>query len=136
MTDPSHTGLDAVAGDALAIGDIQSAAIFLVAGDPPVLELGAAAGIEGPALDGLVNAVRNPAHPVARAVTDEGPTFDVPPVNPGGPKLRSHLPLVANGGGRRTLVGVLAVAHDAPLGEADRRHLVELADRAASIAHA
>jgi hypothetical protein len=136
MADPSRTGLDALARDALAIGDIQSAAFFLVTPGSPALELGAAAGIEGPALDGLVNAVRNPAHPVARAVNDAGPTFDVPPVNPGGPKLRSHLPLGANGGGRRTVVGVLAVAHDAPLGEADRQRLVELADRAAVIAHA
>ena len=128
--------LDTPARDALAIGDIRSAAIFLVAPGSATLQLAAAAGIEGPALVGLVNAVRDPAHPVARAVNDDGPTFDVPPVNPGGPKLRSHLPLVADGDGERTVVGVLAVAHDAPLTEADRQRLIDLAGHAASVAHA
>ena len=128
--------LDTLARDALAIGDIQSAAIFLVTPGSLALELAAAAGIEGPAIDGLVNAVRDPAHPVARAVHDDGPTFDIPPVNPGGPKLRSHLPLIASRDGTRVVGGVLAVAHDAPLAAADRQRLVELADVAAVIGHA
>ena len=126
--------LDTLARDAIAIGDIESAAIFLVRDGTATLALAAAAGIEGPALDGLVNAVRNPAHPVARALTDDGPTFDVPPMNPGGPRLRSHLPLVVNGAGTRTVVGVLALAHERPLAEADQARLIELADAAAAAA--
>jgi hypothetical protein len=96
------------------------------------LELIAAAGIEGPPLDGLVAAVQNPAHPVARAVSDPGPTFDVRPMNPGGPALRSHLPLrtVARGG---VTLGVLALAHESPLGDPERAQVTELAARAASL---
>jgi GNAT superfamily N-acetyltransferase len=126
--------LDVLAGDALAIGDIQSAAIFVVASGGGDLKLAAAAGIEGPPLEGLVNAVRNPAHPVARALTDDGPTFDVLPVNRGGPRLRSHLPLLLHGDGSRRAVGVLAVAHDQPLADADRGRLIGLADAAAAAA--
>ena len=128
--------LDALARDALAIGDIQSAATFLSPDGPGALELAAAAGIDGPPLEGLVNAVRNPAHPVARALTDPGPTFDVLPMNPGGPRLRSHLPLVVERDGTRVVVGVLALAHESPLGEADRTRLFDLADGTASAAAA
>jgi hypothetical protein len=83
------------------------------------LELAAAAGIEGPPLDGLVAAVQSPMHPIARAMDDTAPTFDVRPMNPGGPALRSHLPL----GG----FGVLAVAHDTSLDQVARDALAELA---------
>jgi len=48
---------------------------------------------------------------------------------PGGPKLRSHLPLVAASG---QAVGVLAVSHDSPLDEEQRAQLIELAARAAT----
>jgi GNAT superfamily N-acetyltransferase len=128
--------LDTVADAAIAIGDIQSAAIFLVPAGSTTLELAAASGIDGPALDGLVNAVRDPAHPVARARTDDGPTFDMPPMNPGGPRLRSHLPLALHHDGARWVMGVLAVAHDTPLDEDQRRRLIELADAAAELAGA
>ncbi len=128
--------LDTFAQDALGVGDVQSAAIFLAAAGSSVLELATAAGIDGPPLEGLVQAVRNPAHPVARALTDDGPTFDVLPVNPGGPRLRSHLPLAVNRDGTRSVLGVLALAHDTPLGEGDRARLVELADAAAAAAQA
>ncbi len=111
--------MQALARSALDIEGIQSAAIFVRRAGTSELELGAAAGIEGPALHGLVAAVGNPAHPVARALTDPGPTFDVLPMNPGGPKLRSHLPLDGQ--------GVLALAHDAPLSAGDRQRLTELA---------
>ena len=98
----------------IAIPGIASAATFLTTGlgsDDP-LTLGGAAGISGPPLDGLVAAVANPAHPIRRSASDPGATFDVQPMNPGGPALRSHLPIRTADG--RTL-GVLAVAHDAPL---------------------
>jgi hypothetical protein len=87
------------------------------------LVLAAAAGIEGPPLDTLVAAVQNPMHPIARALHDTEPTFDVRPINPGGPALRSHLPL--------DRLGVLAVAHHAPLDEGARRAIVTLAQEAA-----
>jgi signal transduction protein with GAF and PtsI domain len=114
----------------VASGGIASAAIFVVKPNSPTLELTAAAGIEGPALDGLIAAVGNPAHPINRAMADDGPTFDVRPMNPGGPALRSHLPLVALRDGRQETVGVLAVAHELPLTEDQRAALVRLAEAA------
>lgn len=121
--------LQELARRAIAVSDVQSAAIFFVPPGSTAVQLATAAGIEGPALDGLVSAVRSPDHPVARALADEGPTFDVQPIAPGGPKLRSHLPLVTS---RGETVGVLAVAHDVPLGEEQRADLIELAGYAAS----
>jgi len=64
-------------------------------------------------------------HPIARAMLDAGPTFDVRPMNPGGPALRSHLRL----GG----LGVLAVAHDASLDAEQRASLEELATAATDL---
>jgi GAF domain-containing protein len=154
--------LDALAREALATGDMRSAALFVPGDESGSLQLAAAAGIDGPALDGLVAAVQNPAHPVARALTDAAPTFDVLPMNPGGPTLRSHLPLRASGQAaddptadiataaantaaansaaantaaaeRGRTLGVLALAHEAPTTEEDRAALSELADRAARL---
>jgi hypothetical protein len=124
--------LDEVVTAALRVDGIESAAVFAVAPGSHSLELAAAAGITGPALDGLVAAVRNPTHPVARALSDEGPSFDVLPMAPGGPRLRSHLPLQVERDGRREAVGVLALAHDPPLTEAQRSELNGLAARAAA----
>jgi hypothetical protein len=116
-----------MARSAVGIDGIQSAAVFRVirGGADPGLVLVGAAGIDGPPLDGLIAAVANPAHPIRRAVTDAGPTFDVAPLNPGGPRLRSHLPVRAPDGTTR---GVLAVAHDAALDGAARSALETLAD--------
>jgi hypothetical protein len=113
------TDLDGVARAALAVGAVESAAIFTRRDSSSPLTLAAAAGIEGPPLDALVAAVENPLHPITRAADDAGPTFDVKPMNPGGPALRSHLPL----GG----LGVLAVAHDAGMGADERATLEQLA---------
>ena len=107
--------------------------IFTVAPGSSDLELAAAAGVEGPPLDGLVAAVRNPAHPVTRALSDAEPSFDVRPMAPGGPALRSHIPLRPSAGEGTTAIGVLAVAHELPMSEGDRRLLVALVDRAASV---
>jgi hypothetical protein len=114
------------AADAVAIDGIESAAIFLTDPAEPSgeLRLGGAAGIAGPPLDGLVAAVGNPAHPIRRSVEDPDATFDVRPMNPGGPALRSHLPIRAADG--RTL-GVLAVAHEAPMSAPSRAALATLA---------
>ena len=120
--------LDALPSRALDVADVRSAALFIVEPGSSTLALASAAGISGPALDGLTAAVRDPAHPVARARIDPGPTFDVLPMAPGGPALRSHLPVRD---GDRTL-GVLALAHDTPIAEADRATLTGLAGTAAS----
>src|SRR6478735_11940926 len=98
MTDRENPGLRAIAQEALTIGDTVSAVIFLVAPGSTDLDLAAAAGVEAPPLDGLVAAVRNPDHPVTRALSDAGPSFDVRPMAPGGPALRSHLPLRSGSG--------------------------------------
>jgi len=119
------TDLDQVARDALDINGVESAAIFVIRPGSDSLELAAAAGIAGPPLDGLVAAVRDPMHPVARALHDDGPTFDVRPMNPGGPALRSHLPL----GGR----GVLALAHEPPMDAGARAAAVQLAATATKL---
>ena len=123
-----------IAREALTIGDIASAVVFTVAPGSRDLELAAAAGVEGPPLDGLVAAVRNPAHPVTRTLTDDGPSFDVRPTAPGGPALRSHIPLRPSARSATAAVGVLALAHDSPTSEPNRRKLVALAERAASVA--
>lgn len=117
--------LEQVARGAVDIPGVESAAIFVAQPGSDSLELAAAAGIEGPPLDGLVAAVRNPMHPIARALRDDGPTFDVRPMNPGGPALRSHLPL----GGR----GVLALAHEPPLDTAARAAAAQLAATATKL---
>jgi hypothetical protein len=119
------TALDNVAQAAAGIEGVESAAIFTSRPGSAALELAAAAGIQGPPLDGLVAAVQNPAHPIARAMHDAGPTFDVRPMNPGGPALRSHLPL----GG----LGVLAVAHDAKLDAEARATLEQIAATATDL---
>ena len=118
--------LTAVVQEAMDVEDIESAAIFVVGGDG-TLQLVAAEGIEGPALEALKQAVVDPGHPVARSLSDDGPTFDVYPVNPGGPRLRSHLPFRNDNGDP---AGVLAVAHDIALQDPQRGHLILLAERA------
>jgi hypothetical protein len=129
---PQDPGLTVVVDAALDIGDIASATLFAIPPGSTTLELVAAAGIDGPALEGLVTAVRNPEHPVARSITADGPLFDVLPTAPGGPALRSHVPVRVVGDGTNLAVGVLAVAHQSPLSEADRSALLELASVAAS----
>ena len=118
------------ADGAVAVDGIASSAVFLTeAGGSDALTLGGAAGISGPPLDGLVAAVANPAHPIRRSASDPDATFDVAPMNPGGPALRSHLPVRTPDG---TTLGVLAVAHDHPVTPAGRARLRALADELAS----
>jgi len=118
--------LTAVVEAAMAVEDIESAAIFVVSGDR-TLQLVAASGIEGAPLDALKAAVLDPAHPIARSLVDDWPSFDVDPVNPGGPRLRSHLPFRNDLGDP---AGVLAVAHDIALQQPQRELLIQLAERA------
>ena len=128
MRDSPKPAVDDVVRAALSIGDVQSAVIFVPAAGSSDLELAGVAGIDGPALEGLLAAVRNPSHPIVRTLADDAPSFDVLPMNPGGPRLRSHLPLRAN----RTTVGVLALAHQSPLDDAQRQALIALAAEAAA----
>ncbi len=54
------------------------------------------------------------------------------PINPGGPKPRSHLPLiVTRGSGSETVVGVLALAHEDAIDAEARPVLEAVADLAA-----
>ena len=132
---PAERTLEDVVRAALRVGDIRSAAIFVPASGSARLALAAAAGIEGPALDGLTAAVQDPAHPVARALAEAGPTFDALPVAPGGPRLRSHVPIPATSDDDRPRAGVLAVAHDLPLDDVQRQGLLDLAtDATAALA--
>jgi hypothetical protein len=110
-------GRDAALGRLLAAVldglEVGSAAIAVV--EPAGLRLAATAGLPGPAADGLRQAIQDPGHPVARTAADGLAAFDVLPVAPGGPTLRSHVPLIARVDGADRILGVLAVAHDAPM---------------------
>jgi hypothetical protein len=125
--------LRAVAESAIQLTDAESAAIFVIPPDSTELELAAAAGIEGPPLDRLAAAVHNPEHPIAQTAADASASFDVTPTAPGGPALRSHMPLLVAGAGMPEVVGVLAVAHEDSLNAEARRTLGELAARAAAV---
>jgi GAF domain-containing protein len=123
--------LDTIAEEALGIGGISSAVIFAARPEGAGLELAAAAGVQGAALAGLVAAVQNPDHPVARALTDDEPSFDMRPMAPGGPALRAHLALKPTASPGKAATGVLAVAYESPLGDSERAALVSLAARTA-----
>jgi hypothetical protein len=121
--------------EAAALPGVESAAIFVV-NPSGGLELGASAGVVGPALERLVEAVRNPGHPIARTMVDRVSSFDVVPTAPGGPALRSHLPLLIGAAdpASRRAIGVVAVAHDRPLDAETRASLQDLALAAARAA--
>ena len=118
--------------EAIALPGVESAAIFVV-NPSGGLELGASIGVIGPALERLVEAVRDPGHPIARTMADGVASFDVAPVAPGGPPLRSHIPLLIGAADpeRRRVIGVLALAHDRPLDAPARASLQDLALAAA-----
>ena len=111
--------------------DVESAAI--VAPDPSSdrLVIVASIGLGDPAIAGLTEALRDPDHPIARTLRDPIPTFDVLPTRPGGPALRSHLPLVITRAGSDRVLGVLALAHHHPIDAASRQLIEAAADLAA-----
>ena len=147
ISERRRLALDEITGAAISEDEIASVAIFLVpAGDgpgpasereselQPELRLAAAAGIAGPPLEGLVAAVRDPRHPIRRSLRDAGPTWDVAPLNPGGPVLRSHLPLRSRDASTDApALGVLALAHEVALTAGARRRLEGLARQAAIV---
>jgi GAF domain-containing protein len=112
--------------------DVESAVIVVVDA-PERLSIVASTGLAEPPIAALAEAIGNPAHPIARTVGDSGPSFDVLPTAPGGPALRSHLPLAVERGGSDTVLGVLALAHQRPL-DAESRQLLEAAADLAAIA--
>ena len=128
-------GLEAVLGAMLmAVADpldIGSAAIVVPVGPSGRLEIAASIGLDARAAAGLTAAMANPGHPVARTVTDPNATYDVTPMNPGGPALRSHLPLVVRRDGADRVVGVLALAYEHPIAADVRPVLEAVADLAA-----
>lgn len=127
----SDAQLPEVVDAAVAIPGIVSAAVFIRAAGSALLSLGAAAGIQGDALRRLSEAAQNASHPIARSFATASASFDETPTAPGGPRLRSHLPLLIDRDGRIDCAGVLAVAHDAPLDDEARAALRGLAERAA-----
>src|SRR5207244_13200351 len=95
------------------------------------LTVAASTALPAAAVAGLVEALRNPQRPIARTVRDPVPSFDVLPTAPGGPALRSHLPVAVTRDGSDTVLGVLALAHHRPLDAGTRLMLEAAADRAA-----
>jgi hypothetical protein len=113
--------------DPLGIG---SAAVVVPDGSGGY-DIVAVLGLDAAANAGLAQAIRQPGHPIARTFADPVATYDVTPINPGGPALRSHLPLVVRRDGADLVLGVLALAYDRPI-EVDQRPIVQaVADLAA-----
>ena len=94
--------------------EVESAAILIETNRGDGLEIVASIGLGEEAIGGLAKAVGNPGHPIARTIATPVPSFNVQPTAPGGPTLRSHLPLIVTRGGIDTVLGVLALAHDRP----------------------
>ena len=119
-----ETALQDILGGVTRDLDVGSSAVFVTDPDGAGLTLVASTGLGDAAAAGLVGAVANPGHPIARTIAVPVATFDVLPTNPGGPALRSHVPLTGRDG---LVVGVLALAHDHPL-EPDRAQVMAAAD--------
>ena len=116
--------------DALArAADAASAVIVIVDGGR--LEIATSVELGEAARTALAAAIQNPPHPIARTAATGEAGFDVQPTAPGGPALRSHLPLVVTRGGARTVLGVLALAHERPITPSLRPLLQAGADLAA-----
>jgi signal transduction protein with GAF and PtsI domain len=86
--------------------EVESAALFIVNKQLDRLELVASIGLGDMAVAGLAEGVGNPGHPIARTVAAPVPSFDVLPTVPGGPALRSHMPLIVTRDGTDTVLGV------------------------------
>ena len=110
---------------------VGSGAIVARRGDGARLEIVASFGLDERAATGLSEAIARPTHPIARTFAEPTPTYDVTPINPGGPKLRSHLPLIVTRDGSEVVVGVLALAHEDSIDSEDRAILEAVADLAA-----
>jgi hypothetical protein len=112
---------------------VESAVIMIVTNQPDRLEIAASIGLADAAIAGLAAAVRDPGHPIARTVTTPVSSFNGSPTRPGGPALRSHLPLIVTRGGSDIVLGVLALAHDRPI-DPEMRPLVQAGADLAAVA--
>jgi hypothetical protein len=119
--------LDAIAGHL----DVASAAILIPGAGRDRLAIAASFGLPDSAVAGLAAAVGNPGHPIARTFANPVASFDVLPTAPGGPALRSHVPLVVRRHGVEVVFGVLALAHDRPIDPGMHPVLLAGADLAA-----
>ncbi|HEV8402407.1 MAG TPA: GAF domain-containing protein [Candidatus Limnocylindrales bacterium] len=122
-----RTMLDAISSP-FSVG---SGAVVVPTRGSGALEIVASTGLDAAAAAGLTEAMRRPVHPVTRTFSEPVATYDVTPMNPGGPALRSHLPLVVRRDGADHVVGVLALAYDSPIEPAKRPTLEAVADLAA-----
>jgi GAF domain-containing protein len=130
QTDPPET-LELLLGEIAAQLDVESAVIVVAEGERDQLMIVTSIGLPEPAVAGLADALRNPGHPITRTVVDPVRSFDVLPSQPGGPALRSHLPLIVTRNGAKRVLGVLALAHHHSLDAESRRLLEAAADLAA-----
>jgi hypothetical protein len=74
--DPAGSSLDALLSVIAEQLDVESAVIVVVDG-PDRLRIVASAGLPEAAAARLAEALRNPAHPIARTVNELAPSFDV-----------------------------------------------------------
>jgi hypothetical protein len=119
--------------DAIATGCEAESAAIIVADEDGGLEIAATFALGDAATAGLAGAIRRPTHPIARTFDDRTTTFDVLPTVPGGPALRSHVPLVVTRGRRDTVMGVLALVHDHPI-DPEMRPIIQAAADLAAVA--
>ncbi|MFL5674290.1 MAG: hypothetical protein ACJ779_04745 [Chloroflexota bacterium] len=131
MTESRDRTLDALLDDIAERFDVASSAVVVPDGRSGALGIAASVGLDDAAAAGLTAAIARPGHPIARTFEERVATFDVQPINPGGPALRSHIPLVVSRDGDESVVGVLALAHDRPIEPAARANLLETARVAA-----
>ena len=129
--DDLESTLSTMLGAVARAFDVGSAAIVARRGDGEGVEIIASFGLDERAAAGLSEAIARPTHPIARTFAEPTASYDLTPVNPGGPKLRSHLPLIVTRDGSEKLVGVLALAHEDPIDAEDRPVLEAVADLAA-----
>jgi GAF domain-containing protein len=126
--DPRGSGLESMLSVVADQLDVESAAVVALDPSSDRLVIVASIGLGDPAIAGLTEALRDPDHPIARTLRDPVPTFDVLPTRPGGPALRSHLPLVITRAGSDRVLGVLALAHHRPIDAASRQLIEATAD--------
>lgn len=107
---------------------VESAVILVPSEGRDGLEIVASFGLQDAAVAGLAAAVGNPGHPIARTFAKPVASFDVLPTAPGGPALRTHIPLVVTRGSSETVLGVLALAHEQSIDPAMRPILQAGAD--------
>jgi len=133
MIDGRNGILQALLDDIAQRFDVASAAVVLPDARSAALRISASVGLDTAASEGLTAAIARPGHPIARTFAEPTATWNVTPINPGGPALRSHLPLVVRHDAVDRVVGVLALAHDRAI-EPDVRPDIEAIGRLAATA--